>query len=490
MKVLKKQPSQVWTYYSPDGAPIFYVARINNADGSKAAVLPVSFDGHQWVGAAHPEPRPLYNLPELAAHPDKPVLLVEGEKTADAAKHLVSDFVVTTWSGGSGATAKTDFTPLVGRDVVLWPDNDDAGLKAMRAVADILTGARTLRGVKVPQGLEKGWDLADALPVDLDPVALIGRAIDLRKAKLASLKIISAAALQAKVFRPPRWAVPDYLPEGLAIGAGKPKTGKSWLFLGTAIGVAAGTAVFGNVKVEQGDVLAILLEDPERRVQTRMKALLQGERFPERLQIATEWRKADQGGLDDIRLWLQAHPEARLVIIDTLAKIRGKADRDKGVYADDYDVISAFKKLADEFRVAILLVHHLKKEGATDPLDAISGTAGLTGAADTLMVLKREPNDKNALLYVRGRDVNEAEVALEFDDDTGRWTRLGAGEDFRKSEERRAVLAVLREVGGLSPREIAEATNMKPGNVRVLLHKMRRNGEVNQLNGGKYEIGC
>jgi len=488
VSILKTAPAATWTYYTADGRLIGYVARVNNPDGTKT-VLPVTWDESKgWINRAFSEPRPLYNLHSLAANPTKPVLIVEGEKTAEAAQHLV-DLVVTTWPGGGNAVAKVDLTPLKGRHVVLWPDADEPGRKAMRALADRLTDAASVKGVKLPEGLPKGWDLADALPADLDPVAMIGRAVDLRAARLTELKITNAAALVARTFKPPKWAVPDYVPEGLSILAGRPKTGKSWLTLDFAVGVASGTTAMGNVECDAGDVLALLLEDTDRRLSGRLKAVLQGAPAPERLHIATNWRKADDGGLDDLRTWLSQYPEARLVIIDTLAMIRGKADRDGGVYRDDYNAVSGFKKLADEFCVPFILVHHLRKESATDPLDSVSGTAGLTGSADTILVLKREPNDPHALLYVRGRDVIEAEVALQFDNDAGKWTRLGAGDDFRKTEERREVIRALKEGGAMTPGDIASVTGKKAGNVRAMLLRMRKDGEISRLANGRYQYG-
>src|SRR5262249_15391278 len=144
-------------------------------------------------------------------------------------------------------------------------------------------------------------------------------------------------------------------------------------------------------------------------------------------------------------LWLAAHPEARLVAIDTLALMRGKPGKDQGVYAADYEAISAFKTVADEFGVPVILVHHRRKEGSTDPLASVRGTQGLTGSADTIIVLNREPKDAHGMLYVRGRDVAEDEIALQFDDATGRWLKLGPASDFRRSEERRAVIRLLAD---------------------------------------------
>lgn len=300
--------------------------------------------------------------------------------------------------------------------------------------------------------------------------------------------LVSAADLLTRDFRPPKWAVPDIVPEGLSILAGKPKTGKSWLALDFALAVAAGSHAMGTAKCEAGDVLLLALEDTQRRLHGRIRAVLQGSPAPDALVIATEWRRTDNGGLEDLAAWLTSHRAlARMVVVDTFQKVRGARRRDDGVYADDYAATAAFKKLADEFTVPIVLVHHLNKEGNTDPLMAVSGTAGITGSADTILVLKREPNDPHAILYVRGRDVNEAEIAIRFDNETGKWWKLGKADDWRITEERRAIIRALTDNGGaMFPKEIALATRKKQDAVRFLLFKMVKDGTVTKLADGRY----
>jgi hypothetical protein len=479
-------PRQTYEYYSADGRLIGAVCRWEPAAGKKE-IRPAIREAGSWRWKAFADPRPLYRLPNIAAHPDKPVLMVEGEKAAEAAIELLPGYVVTTWPGGTGAVGKVDLSPLAGRHVVLWPDNDEPGRKAMRAVADRLTGAKSVRGVKLPEELPSGWDLADAIPADLDPVALAGAAVNVKTDRLAALNLVSAASLSAREYKAPRWAVPDLIPEGLTILAGNPKAGKSWLVLDIAVAVASGGHALGNVPCTAGDVLYLALEDTERRLQGRLRAVLQGAPAPERLFIGTQWRRADDGGLDDLRAWLSVHPDARFVAIDTLALIRGKPTRDQGVYAGDYEAVSAFKKLADEFSVPLVLVHHRRKEGSTDPLGSVSGTAGLTGSADTIVVLNRQPNERHGAIYVRGRDVIESEIAVEFDDATGKWVKLGAADDFRKSEARREIIRLLIDsVAPLLPNEIADALGKRRGAVRMLVSKMHRDGEISKLPNGKY----
>src|SRR5437016_3341732 len=280
----------------------------------------------------------------------------------------------------------------------------------------------------------------------------------------ATLKLTTAADLVAREFREPKWAVPGIVAEGLTILAGKPKTGKSWAALDFAVAVAGGYAALGNIDCQQGDVLLLALEDNDRRLNQRLKAVLQGQPAPPALEIATQWWRADDGGLNDLHAWLGAHPNARLVVIDTLQMIRSDRSKTVGVYADDYQAIGRLKALADKWNVAFVVVHHLRKESAGDPLESVSGTAGITGSADTILVLTREPKDTLGLLYVRGRDVPEAEIAVQFDEATGKWLRLVGAADFRRSKERNAVIRALIDFGEpMTPAEIADALGKRPG---------------------------
>src|SRR5712675_323427 len=181
----------------------------------------------------------------------------------------------------------------------------------------------------------------------------------------APFALTSAAELMAREFRPIKWAVPQIIAEGLTILAGKPKTGKSWLALDFAVAGAGGYDALGNVQCQQGDVLLLALEDNDRRLQQRLSAVLQGKPAPAALQYATQWRRADAGGLDDLRDWLRGHYKtARLVVIDTLQMIRGQRSRSEGVYADDYQAVGQLKILADKSNVPFVAAHHLRKEAA------------------------------------------------------------------------------------------------------------------------------
>jgi RecA-family ATPase len=159
-------------------------------------------------------------------------------------------------------------------------------------------------------------------------------------------KPITAAELMDMEFEPTRWVVQDVLPEGLSLLAGKPKKGKSWMALGMCEAVAVGGVALGSKRVDRGDTLYLALEDNKKRLQKRLRKVLDGRRAPETMHLHMEWPRLDEGGADQLDEWLTDHPEARLVVIDTLAKIR-KPARGANVYAEDYAALELLLPLTD-----------------------------------------------------------------------------------------------------------------------------------------------
>lgn len=312
------------------------------------------------------------------------------------------------------------------------------------------------------------------------------------KSGKAKPTIISARQLDAIGFKPIKYVVPGYIAEGCTLIAGRPKLGKSWLCLDMALSVAGGGSCLGGVSCEAGDVLYLALEDNRRRLQSRIRTVWQeqaraGVSVPERLEIATEWPRANEGGIEAIRNWIDAHPSARLVIVDVLAMFKATTrDPRQTHYAEDYNAIKGLQSLAMETGIAITIVTHTRKSGAeTDPFEKVSGTLGLSGAADTTIVLDRDQN--GCTLYGRGRDLIEFETAVQFDPRTCRWRALGNAADVRCTDERAAILKVLTDAReAMTPHAIAVEANMKRNNVDRLLGKMAKTGETVKVGRGRY----
>jgi len=283
-----------------------------------------------------------------------------------------------------------------------------------------------------------------------------------------------------------KWAVPDVLPEGVTILAGKPKMGKSWLGLGLCVSVAAGGRALGKIGVERGGALYLGLEDRERRLQKRLRKILGERDVPHGLDVAWEWPQLDHGGVEALDSWLEAHPDTRLVVIDTLKKIRPRDGQSRSVYDLDYEALEPLLPLAAEYGVAMLAVHHLRKLEAGDPFDMISGSTGLTGGVDGALVLKRDRGKQDATLAVDGRDIEEpSELALRWDAHIASWSLMGDAEEYRQSEERRRILQLLERMGEpMGPKDIAEALEKNRSTTRVLLANMKQDGQVEATSQG------
>lgn len=441
--------------------------------------------GHNGLNGVKTEDLPLYRMPDLLTNQTDPVIVCEGEKAAEALAEL-GLLAVGTVTGAGSTPSKGALSVLQGREVWLWPDNDQIGREHMERISKLIQPSP--KWIEWPDAPDKG-DAADYAAqggVAAGVTALVTtRAVKLVPQR-SGPKIWTASELSDARFIAPRWAIPGLLPAGLAILAGRPKLGKSWLGLGWAIDLARGTLVFRKMEVVAGEVLYLALEDGPQRMQERIALMLGDCPAPPRLHIATEWPRMNEGGLDLLDQWLDAHPTARMVVVDTFKRVRPQEKGNARLYDMDYDAIQPVAELARHRNVAIVVVFHTRKGVSEDPLEMVSGTLGLSGAADAVLVLRRERGQADASLFVTGRDVEEQDLALrwEKDDELG-WVLLGPADQFRKSKERQEIVDAITAMPGMSPAEIADAIGKNRGAVRYLLFAMVRDNEV-RVRDGKY----
>ncbi|MEM1318501.1 MAG: AAA family ATPase [Pseudomonadota bacterium] len=189
-------------------------------------------------------------------------------------------------------------------------------------------------------------------PSDTLSTAGVARHPNAREKRRATPEWVSAMGLCRQEFPAIKYVMPGYIAEGCTLFAGKPKLGKSWFCLDIALAVASGGVCLGNVKCDQGDVLYLALEDKMRRLQTRIKRVWQTEDLrcvpvPSKLELATEWPRANDGGIDFIREWIEEKPEARLVIVDVLAMFKTVArGGEQTLYETEYMAIKELQTLA------------------------------------------------------------------------------------------------------------------------------------------------
>jgi hypothetical protein len=477
-----------------------------------------------------------YRLPEiLKAIGDRRVIyIVEGQKAADAL-----------WRIGLPATCNaagaSKWSPELNRyfrdaDVVILPDQDpqsrdktgnpihhadgrpkfpgqDHGKDVAAKVGDIASRVRILDLPDVPP---KGdaWDwieaggTADALfrlvESNSKPSAQYETpkgedrpeaANSMESGQLSDwwqTKLIKASDLCDRQFPDLKYVVPGILPEGVTLLASRPKLGKSWLLLQVGAAVSTGVAALvPNDSPLHGEVLYLALEDNPRRLKRRLTKYFGRDRsiWPSRLDIVTDWKRLDQGGLEAIEAWCKSVSKPTLIMIDTLKKVRAPKRNGQSDYDADYDACQGLQKLAGTLSVAIIVAHHDRKMDAEDVFDTVSGTLGLTGGVDTIALMKRRAGV--ATLYVEGRDLPEAvEKAISFDRETCRWIILGEAADIQRSTERSRVHTVLATApDGMSSTEIAGAAGLKGRNaVDVLLSRMVQDGEIERIKRGLYGL--
>ena len=308
---------------------------------------------------------------------------------------------------------------------------------------------------------------------------------------LAGLR--DGAWLDAQNFPPLAYAVPGVIPEGLALLVGPPKIGKSWLVLTVDLAAATGGKAFG-ITIPKRPALYLALEDSDRRLQDRCRKLLGGDPIPPEFEYLV---RVEGPVIDTITAWLDRHHDVPpLVILDTLGKVMPPAKPGESPYGRDYRVGTTLKRIADQHPGMTLLVnHHDRKMAAEDFVDSVSGTHGLAGAADTVIVLTRSRHETGGLLKVTGRDVPEGEYALQFVDGCA-WDLDGAGLDEASSRARQARLVggvgdrsaeIIAFVAANPPSVTADQVEDKFGEgARQNLSRLARSKRLLRLSRGRY----
>ena len=286
-----------------------------------------------------------------------------------------------------------------------------------------------------------------------------------------------------------RWAIHGILTEGLFVFGGPPKIGKSLFCMNVALSIALGKNALGHCEVEQGGVLYLALEDIKRRLQGRLRFMLGETEPPERLYLSTEWPNSSDGGLVLLEAFIKEHTETSLIIIDTMAKFFPPSKSSKSLYEQDYAKISELKNIADRHSVSILLVHHLRKMVDENPVNMLSGTTGLSGAADGILVINRCDNKDQATLFVTGRDVEKNEFGLRLNKGRLSWELLPSSM-IGLSMERQTIIEVLSSaIKPMGPKQIAEELGQSDStNIRQLLSKLLSDGLIEKTGHGRYQI--
>lgn len=384
--------------------------------------------------------------------------------------------------------------PVTGFDDLLPEDPDDPGAWApLPSAYAIAAAARDVERDGNPhdtpeQRAAQAFDLA-ALRAERE--ARAGEPPMLRKLEALAATAsgprrlgpgrVDAADLLAEDIAPLRWIVPDVLPEGTTVLAAAPKVGKSCLVYQACVEASLGGDLLGR-RVAGGSVLYLALEDGRRRGQDRLRIALRGRTMPQgRLEVWWSAPKLGEGLEDELRAWLDAHPDAVLVALDTLGKVRSTGDGRRNAYQVDVEDLARIHDLFRDRSVALLVVHHTRKDAGDDFLEAVSGTYGIAGSADTTIVLRRRRMEATGRLLVAGRDVPDLEIAVAFD--AGRWEVSDYAPD-EMTHEAGEVLADLRAHGPAFASAVAGRLHRTRQTVQNTLARLEERGAVTRVRGG------
>lgn len=226
----------------------------------------------------------------------------------------------------------------------------------------------------------------------------------------------SCEEIMTTVYKPIEFVVNGLIAQGLYILAGAPKVGKSWLALDICLSIAKGEKVIGHETL-CSTALYLCLEDSFARIQNRLYEIT--DEPADNLYFAVMADSIGDGLEVQIEKFKSEHIDLKILIIDTLQMVRNE---NESSYVSDYRELSVLKSLADKLEIAIVLVHHTRKCSDKDPFNMISGSTGISGCVDGSMVLiETKRGSRKAVLHCVGRDIENAEINLQFDSELKRW---------------------------------------------------------------------
>jgi len=402
-----------WPYKDKDAANIILaVARYDAVAGGNKTFRPfISLDGN--MVSKFPYPRPLYGLDRLAARPDDLVLIVEGEKTADAAGDLIPGYVVVTSPGGACQAERADWSPLVERNVTVWPDHNKAGLAYARDVKRLVPQAKI---VSLPKSLPEDWDLADEEPAGLDIGSLLLGAGDDPEVVTPKAVADPFASAIADPFNlvtlcdvsptPVNWLWPGHLAIGkLTLLGGDPDLGKSMICIDAAARQSRGINWPRGPRAMVGATIFICSEDGiADTVRPRAEAAgadLTMLHVFESTMVRDGKRKTFnlQDDLDMLGAAIDRVGNARLVCIDAITSYMGKIDSHRTT--DVRAVLEPIASFAEAHKVAILGVTHPPKAAQGNALRAFAGSFAFVAAPRLTFFVTSEP--ETAACYCRSR---------------------------------------------------------------------------------------
>lgn len=362
--------------------------------------------GYQQAGGERsmPSPRPLYRLDKI--HDQSEIIFVEGEKCADALAEAGIE-ATTVMGGANTKLSETDFTPITGKRVLIWPDNDSAGHEFADKIVGVLADYHcSVRVLDVPDGKPEKWDAADAIEEGFDVFSFIKAAPEKPRRTLPILSVSDLAGLT-----PPSWLISDFMTEnGLSVLYGASGSFKSFVALDMALCIATGQEWRGR-KTLKAPVIYVIGEGVggwPARVFTWMQERSEGAvaEFYTVPQAVPITEADDLSALVETITGVCERPG--LIVLDTLARNFGSGDENST--QDMSRFITSIDKLRDATGAHVCLVHHTGK----DSEKGARGSSVLRAALDTELHCNRISNDQKfvRLITTKQKDADQAEEML------------------------------------------------------------------------------
>ena len=380
---------------------------------------------------------PLFNVEGMRLKSKEPIFVVESPLCAMSIYQSGGNAISTCGTAGWRKIIDIikESKPLGG--FILCFDNDEPGTKAQ----DLLLAELVKLQIKcvvhnIAGSCKDPNELLMKAPKKLE-TNIKDAKLALRRKYASAKDSFDARELQEQNIEPPEWIVKDVLPIGLALLCAPSKIGKSWMMLQLGLAVAKGKE-FLDFKTNKCGCLYYALEDSKARLQDRMNKMLRGSEAPSDLHFVLKADSTDKGLLDKISDELKTFPNIKLVIVDTLQKVRGKSSRNESLYSTDYAEMGALKEFADKHKICLMFVHHLRKQADdADVFNMISGSTAIMGASDSIFIIaKKKRTDDSATLSMTGRDIQQNDLVVSFDKNEFSWLVEGTSEQLMARSER------------------------------------------------------
>ncbi len=307
--------------------------------------------------------------------------------------------------------------------------------------------------------------------------------------------------LQRIIFNKDIWYVNNFIKSGLSLISGRPKDGKSRLMLYMAVCIATGMPFLSKYQTVKTGVYFITFEESLRLLQKRLSKILLNRDFPENLvfpkkvrkvnrreKITIDFPKFDQGGLKVLEEVIVKNKNIKVIIFDNIGKAFAQRTN-RNSFEEDYTILSPLQELANKYEVAIIGIHHNRKQSAINPIDEMMGSSSLSAVADSIFILRKiNPTDRS--LHITGRDIEEKNLGIRVNNVNDRWKEIELDKTQKLSHEQRSAYKHFEKSSKLVFRNkhIALIEKLSPQSCARILKALVRKGLIVNVSNGKYRL--